>query len=137
MKTVELQKVPKNKIGKLNKNGLNPEPHEEDTLNYLLLFGFDIELVIPTGIPNAHNPDFFFAGAVWEMKSPTTSNQKTLKKRVGKASQQARRAVFDLRRVERRYDATERFIMKMFLGNRDLRKMILIQKTGKVLEITK
>ena len=44
MKIKELVRVPDDKIGRVNKNGVKPEINEENTFNYLTLFGFNVEL---------------------------------------------------------------------------------------------
>ena len=46
MKTKEIEKVSKNRIGRISKNGVKPAPKEDDTFDYLVLYGFDIEFSI-------------------------------------------------------------------------------------------
>ena len=55
MKIIELKRVPKNKIGRLNKNGVKLEPLEEKTANYLRLYGFTIDVIRPASIPKSKN----------------------------------------------------------------------------------
>ena len=52
------------------------EPHEENTAEYLTLYGFSIEAIRPVNTPKVHNPDFLISGTIWEVKSPTTNNLK-------------------------------------------------------------
>ncbi len=79
MKITVLEKVPKDKIGHLNKNGVRLEPAEEATFKYLLLFGFNIEVIMPTSIKGISNPDILISGGVWEVKTPTTYKESTIK----------------------------------------------------------
>ena len=76
----ELHKVPKNKIGRINYNGIGLESHEYDTILLLALYGFDIELITPSNTLGNANPDILMLGTSWEIKSPETSNLKTIKK---------------------------------------------------------
>ena len=137
MKIAELKRVSKNKIGKLNKNGIKLEPHEEDTANFLLLYGFTIDVIRPANTPKSKNPDFLISGAVWEMKTPTTSNRKTLKKRMHEASEQANRLIVDLRHIKKDYPKVEKEIIKRFCDKSTFRKMILIKNDGSVWEYKK
>ena len=104
MKITELRCVSKGKIGRYHKNGIKPEPHEEETAKLLVLYGFDIEIIKPMNTPKTKNPDFLINGSIWETKSPTTSNLKTIKKRMHEASEQAMRVIVDLRRVRNNYN---------------------------------
>ena len=67
MKIVELMKVSKDKIGHTTNNGVVSEKHEDKTTDYLNLFGFDIEKVIPSHTPKSSNPDVFIQGSIWEI----------------------------------------------------------------------
>ena len=137
MKIIELKKVPKNKIGKLNKNGVKLEPHENKTAKLLILYGFSIEAVRPTNTPNANNPDIFMTGTIWEMKAPHKYNEQTLKNRMKKAAKQAGRAVFDLRNLTKDKTKTKRTVIKLFVGNSDMRRMIIIEDDERVLDFLK
>ncbi len=137
MKIKELQLVPKTKIGKYHKNGTKPEPHEEDTARLLTSYGFNIEMIKPTNTPRTKNPDFLINGSIWETKSPTTSNLKTIKKRMHEASEQARYIIVDLRRVKNNYNKVEKDIIKRFCNKSSFRTMILVTRDGKAFEYRK
>ena len=55
MKITVINKVPKNKIGILNKNGVKLKPNEDFTFKYLTLFGFNIEVIKPSSIEKGGN----------------------------------------------------------------------------------
>ena len=137
MKITELRCVSKGKIGRYHKNGIKPEPHEEETAKLLVLYGFDIEIIKPMNTPKTKNPDFLINGSIWETKSPTTSNLKTIKKRMHEASEQAMRVIVDLRRVRNNYNKIEKDIIKRFYDKGSFRIMILITKDGRVFEYRK
>ena len=131
MRKSELKPVAKGKIGKVIRNGVKLEPHEDITTEFLTHFGFNIEIIKPTDIPRVNNPDLLISGAIWEVKAPTTSSEETLKKRFKKASKQAGRIILDLRGVVRDYEKVE------IENNRNLRKMMIITKSGKLLDFSK
>lgn len=137
MRIKEIPKVPNNKIGRVNKNGVKPEPNEEATFNYLTLFGFNIELIRPTSIKKAKNPDVLIFGTIWEVKTPTSSNETTIKNRFREAAKQATKVIFDLRYVKKGTDRVEKQIINMFEGDGKVRRIIIIEKTGKVLDFIK
>ena len=137
MKIVELHKVPKNKRGKINKNGIKPEPCEKFTLNYLILFGFNIELIKPVGVKGTNNPDVLIFGTIWEIKTPTSHNKNTIKMRFRHASNQAQKVIFDLRGIEKHADEVEKQIIELFKGDGNVRRMMLIAKSGKIFDISK
>lgn len=132
MKITELEQVPKNKRGEFKKNGLELEPHEEASAKFLTFYGFTSEVIKPVNTPKMHNPDFFMAGAIWELKSPTTSNLKTIKKRMHYASEQASRLIIDLRGVRKDYRKVEKDVIRRFCDKPAFRKMILITKDSRV-----
>ena len=137
MKLKELSKVSESRIGHVNKNGVKPEPNEEETFNHLVLFGFNIELIKPTRTQKVKNPDVLIAGAVWEVKTPISSNKNTIKNRFREASDQATKVIFDLRNVKKDADKVEKQIIDLFRGDGQVRHMMVIEKDGKLLDFIK
>ena len=137
MKVRELYKVPSKKIGRVNKNGIKTEPHEDSTALYLTQFGLNIEFIKPRNTNKARTADLLMMDAAWEAKSPTSSNETTIKTVFKRASSQSDRIIFDLRRVKRCDDKVEKQIVKMFSGHGRVRKMIIIRKNGIILEFSK
>lgn len=137
MKIVELQKVSKSKRGKFRKNNVELCPHEENTINYLTFYGFTINVICPVRTPKMRNPDILIDGAIWEMKSPVSSNLKTIKKRMHEASEQATRIIVDLRRVKKEHKKVESDIIKRFRSKGSFRRMLLITKDGSVFDYKK
>lgn len=137
MKTKELKKVPRNKIGRVNKNGVKSEPGEEKTFEFLALLGFDIELIIPTHAQKIKNPDVLIAGTIWEVKTPTSHNENTIKNRFREAADQATHIVFDLRYVKRDHEKVEKQLIGLFKDKGRVRRMIIIEKSGKTVDFIK
>lgn len=137
MKIVELKKVPANKIGRIDKNGVSPEPHEESTAVHLTQFGFNIEYVRPRNTFKAHSADFLIGGAVWESKSPTTSKGSTIKEDFRKAKNQSDRIIFDLRRVNKHADDVEKYVVNLFRAPGYVKRLLIIRKNGEVIDFSK
>ena len=138
LKVRELKPVSGNKVGRIKKNGIITEPHEDSTFVFLAQFGFDIELIKPTNIRKAKNPDILISGVIWEIKSPESNNKKTLKKRMHIASLQSDRIIFDLRRIKEKYCAEmEKNVLQKFKEKTTFKRLLLITHEGRLLDITK
>lgn len=137
MKITVIDKVSKNKIGVLNKNGVKLKPNEDYTFEYLTLFGFNIEVIQPTSAKKVKNPDVLMMGAVWEVKTPTSCKLNTIRNRFREASNQATKIIFDIRLIKKDTDKVERLLIGMFKGDGLVRRMIIIEKDGKVVDFIK
>ena len=137
MKIVELKRVKKEKVGRINLNDVKPESQERKTMKLLSRYGFSIEVIRPTNTPKTNNPDILMLGTIWEMKAPTSFNENTLKLRMKKAAKQAGYVVFDLRNVKKNPDKVEKYIIELFTGNSRMRRMILIRKDGQAIDLLK
>lgn len=94
MKIVELKRVKKEKVGRINLNGIKPESQERKTMKLLSRYGL-------------------------------------------KAAKQAGYVVFDLRNVKKNPDKVEKYIIELFTGNSRMRRMILIRKDGRAIDLLK
>ena len=137
MKIVELKQVPIMKRGHFERSDIKMEPHEEDTATYLTLYGLNIEVVRSVNTPKVNNPDIFIAGSLWEMKAPISYNENTLKKHFKKASKQSDNVIFDLRNAKQDATKIEQFVIKKYQEPGRIRRMILIQANGRVLDFFK
>ena len=137
MKITEICQASDDKIGRVKRNGVVTEPHEDSTILYLTQFGFDIELIKPTSTKNANNPDVLIMGTIWEIKRPESSNETTIKNRFRKASKQATKIIFDLRGVKKDVSKVERRIMKLFKEGGRVKRMMIIEKNGRLFDIIK
>lgn len=137
MQIREIPKAKKNKIGYINKNGVKSEANENETFSYLTLFGMNIELIKPTGIKKAKNPDIFIMGSIWEVKTPISTNRNTIKNRFREASRQASKIIFDLRFIKNNADKVEIQLINMFKTGGQVRRMLIIEKSGRLLDVTK
>ena len=97
----------------------------------------NIEVVRPVNTPKVNNPDIFIAGSLWEMKAPISYNENTLKKHFKKASKQSDKVIFDLRNAKQDATKIEKFVIKKYQEPGRIRRMILIQANGRVLDFFK
>lgn len=138
MKITEIPLAPPTKIGKLNKpEGARLEPYEESTMKLLTLYGFSMDVILPSNTPKINNPDTLIDGTLWEIKTPLTYNKNKLENRMRKASKQANRVVFDLSNIKKDYTKAEKCVIKLFESIPGIRRMILITKDKKLLDYRK
>lgn len=137
MRIVERNPVVSNRIGRVNRNGVKTEPGEDSTILYLTQFGFDIDLIKPTIIKNMNNPDVVIMNSVWEIKTPSSSSKATIKKRFRKAADQADRIIFDLRKIRKDPDKVKKQIIDLFSGDGKVCRMMIIEKSGRVIDFIK
>lgn len=138
VRIVELRRPSNSKRGRIKYNGKEPLPHEKRTIKCLASYGFDIETIIPSNVPGSKNPDILMMGTFWEMKGPISHNKNTIKNRFKKAIKQADgKAVFDLRNVKYDANAVEKTIMDLFVTTIGMRRILIIKKSNKILDIIK
>ena len=137
MKIVKRTTVPKSKYGKIVFTNTGLERHEKDTIFCLSSFGFNIETLVPSDIPNSKNPDLLMFGTYWEVKTPSTSNRKTIKYHFRKAAKQSNgRTIFDIRNVHDK-PKVEKTIINLFEKTRRMRRIIIIESDEIIIDITK
>lgn len=122
------------KQGRLITNNVILERHEMSTVNFLLNYGYDIELIRPSLTPHSKNADLIMEGLVWEMKCPVVDNITRLSVVMRKATRQSPNVIVDLRRL--RSDARATLALrKIAKTSRSLKRLIIISKSGEILTI--
>ena len=137
LRMTELQKVSKDKIGHVNYNDVCLEAGEKATFEFLTLFGLNLEIIRPTNTKMAKNPDAMMLGVIWEAKTPTSANRNTIRNRFRNAARQATNIIFDLRFVKGDADTVEKQVLAMFEAGGKVRRLIIVEKSGRVLDIHK
>ena len=92
---------------------------------------------MPTSLKGVSNPDSLISGAIWEVKTPTSSNEQTIKNRFREAASQSSKVIFDLRFIKTHPDKVEKQIISLYKGNRFVHRLMIIEKSGKIIDITK
>ena len=131
----ELRRVPSNKIGRVDKHGVEAKPHEESTALHLAQFGFDIDFIMPSNIYKTKSADFLVNGAIWETKSPEGSGNSTVGRQFHEASKQSDKLVLDLRRIKLPAEKAQRHALSRFEKSINIKRLLLITKDGRLLDI--
>lgn len=137
MKEVELLKIPKEKMGRVNMNGVRLEAHEYDTICHLASYGLDIEVIKPINMPKVHNADCLINGLIWEAKSPNGGGNSTIARQFHKASKQSDKMILDLRRVKLEAQRAEREARFRFEKSKNIKRLMLITKDDRLFDIKK
>lgn len=129
----------KSKRGKIILDNPTLEPHEIDAIFCLASFGFDVEALTPSNTPGSNNPDLLMLGTYWEMKSPTTTNERSIQTLFRKARKQSGgKAIFDLRNARKTDEAEiENLIMKNFKGDPGMRRIMIIRNNEEIVDFLK
>lgn len=128
---------PKSKIGKIIPNGVHLEIHEYNTILFLTSQGINVELLIPSDTPHSKNADLMMLGLIWEMKCPQGTSRHCIERLFRKAAHQAEHIVLDLRLVKINAVVSEDIAIKLFRHSRRVRRIIIITKNGKMLDLKK
>ncbi len=114
------------KRGKLIRNGVKIQPHEEFAIEFLLGRGFNVELIVPVNTPKNKNPDFLINNVPWELKSPITRNKKTIQRLIGKTNPQSVRIVVDVRNIKLDHEMTINILEYEFRKSHRVRELMLL-----------
>lgn len=138
MKIIERHVVSKRKYGKIVFSNPYLEPHERDTIFRLASFGFDVEAIAPSGVPNSNNPDLIMLGTYWEMKCPESVNKMTMQQKFHKACRQSGgKIIFDMCRIDDKSGELVSYLIKLFTSSRRVNHMMIIEDEDKLLDIIK
>ena len=133
----EVSRVSENKLGRIRTNGMQKMAHEYATASYLTLFGIDIDFLKQTNTVGTRNADFMIFGTIWESKSPDGRSRNAIERNIKNSGHQAENLVLDLRRFGMKGDQSEAEAIKQFTLSRNTRRMLLITKDGRLLDIKK
>lgn len=125
----------KNRIGKIDISELNvpPEKHEYETAKFFANRGFDVAFIGPHYNYGVKNADFIMNNMVWETKSPVGSSARTYEDNLRKAIKQSENVIFDLRRLKEQDEVKCIKVLKRNLYLKGLKRLLIIQKDGRLL----
>ncbi len=110
-----------------------PEDHElSAALILAAYFKTDVEFLRPQ---TRRTPDIEINGIRWEIKSPRGKGKKTIENNLRDARRQSRNIVVDLRRIKLHQQTAVARINYYISGPHRLRKILVITKAKKVIEI--
>jgi hypothetical protein len=130
--------MPKQKQGhKIIPVGVYLERHEHETADFFLRLGKDVLFIKPSRTKNSKNPDVEIDGVRWEMKSLFGKSKRSIGDHLSKASQQSVNIILDSRhfKLDEKYIKTE--TIKQFEIRRKIKKILLITKSGKILDFNR
>ncbi len=117
--------------------GLKPFPlHYEITAAELLAIFFqsDVEF-LPRS--NQKTADVRILGKDWEFKSPTGSGKRNIQHQLQAGMKQSKNIVFDARRSKIHIAKIRRALIHQFSRTKSIKRIVLIDKMGNVVELTK
>ena len=114
-----------------------PEPHEVDAALILARhFRCTVEFLIPVDDYKRPSADIVMLGVVWEMKSPIGASKATIENQFRRASKQSRQLIIDTRRTTLGDKEIEKAIIRETKKHSSIKKVILIDKYEKVVEMS-
>ena len=113
------------------------EEHEYQTVKFFLGNGYDVELIPPSSIKSLRMPDIILQGVPWEMKAPLGSGKHTIKNIVQNASHQAENIIIDLRRCKLDDETAIKDIRRYYELSKRIRRVIVITKSEKIIDLSK
>lgn len=125
------------KQGHITANGVVLQQHEISTIVFLTQQGFDVSLIPPQRRKGAHTPDISMLGLDWEMKRPKGRSAHTIKRAFKTASRQSSNIIFDLRSSKIPDETNLSKLEKEFADIRSVKRLLIITKSGKVVDKSK
>lgn len=125
------------KKGKIVTNDVKMEMHEWVTVEFLMDYGYDIELIRKSNKYGVHTPDICMDKLFWEMKAPKGEGKSLMKNTLQKAVRQSENVIIDLRRVKRYQMKCLAEIKREFDNSRSIKRIKIITKSGKMIELSR
>ncbi|MDR0491141.1 MAG: hypothetical protein LBH28_07870 [Oscillospiraceae bacterium] len=113
-----------------------PEPHEVDVAMILARhYQTTVEFIVPVDDYKRKSADIIMLGVEWEIKCPTGKSKYTMQEQFRRASKQASSIVIDARRTKLKYADIEKSVFFELRKRPYIDKVVLIDKSEKVIEI--
>ena len=125
------------KKGKIIPNGVSLESHEYETILVFTELGYDVSLIPKSNLKGVHTADIIINGEQWEMKCPRGSGRWLLENTLKKASRQSENIIIDLARVKIHQAKCIKELEKQFYKIKQIRKMLIVTKSKKVIDYAK
>jgi len=113
-----------------------PEPHEVNAAFILARhFRCTIEFLVPIDDYKRKSADIVMLGVVWEIKCPIGVSKSTIRNQFRRASRQSKSIIIDARRTKLEKKNIEKEVLYQIKERPYIKKIILIDKFEKVIEI--
>jgi hypothetical protein len=126
-------------VGQVIIPGNHPNPplsHEVDTaLTLARHYQAIVEFIIPVDDYKRKTADVALLGVEWELKCPMGASKSTIENQFRRASKQSRSIIIDTRRTKLDYQTIESRVLFELKKHPSVKRVILIDKFEKVIEI--
>ena len=121
--------------------GGHPNPPDSFELDVACIlvdhYRCDVVFIIPTYDYKRKTADIMMNGVEWEIKCPTGASKSTIGNQLRWGSKQSKSIVMDSRHTSLDYEEIEKRVKYEVLSKSSIKRVILINKTGKIVEIRK
>lgn len=97
-------------------------------------FKLDVEFVLHS---NHKTPDFLVNNIKWELKSPTGKGKNNIERQLQSALKQSPNIIFDARRSKIHISKIRSELTRQFILTKSMQRLVLIEKSKNVVEITR
>ena len=120
-------------------NHPNPPQQHEIDIAYILASHYrtTVEFLIPIDDYKRKTPDIMMLGVPWEIKSPIGASKSTIGNQFRMASKQSGNIVLDVRRSNLDFNRVEKSVLFEMSKRPYIKKVILVGKFEKIVEIKK
>ena len=113
-----------------------PLPHEVDAAMVLVRhYRVDVEFIVPVDDYKRKSADIVMLGVEWEIKCPHGASKSTIGNQFQFASKQSKNIILDTRQTKLEYELIEKRVLIEIKKRSAIKKVILIDKLEKVIEI--
>ena len=115
-----------------------PMPHEIDVALILARhYQTIIEFIVPVDDYKRKSADIVMLGVEWEIKCPNGTAKSTISGQFQRASKQSKNIVIDTRLTKLKFEEIEKRVFNEIKKRTNIKKVILIDKNEKIIEIQK
>ena len=113
-----------------------PEQHEVDAAIILAChYQTTVKFIVPIDDYKRKSADILMLGAAWEIKCPIGDSKSTIRNQFRRASRQSKNIIIDMRRTKLKQNNIEKEVFFQIGERPYIKKVILIDKSEKVIEI--
>ncbi|MCL1804546.1 MAG: hypothetical protein FWG28_00845 [Clostridiales bacterium] len=113
-----------------------PEPHEVDAAMVLARhYQTTVEFLVPVDDYKRKSADIVMLGVEWEIKCPIGKSRYTIQEQFRRASKQSKYIIIDSRRTKLNDDDIEKSILHEIRKRPSIKRVLLVDKLEKVVEI--
>jgi hypothetical protein len=95
-------------------------------------FKTDVEFISRS---NYRTPDFLLGGIAWELKSPTGGGKNNIERQLQAGLKQSQNIIFDARRSKIHISKIRSELSRQFQLAKSMKRLVLIEKNGKIIEL--